>query len=133
MQPPRTLLQTTKETVGVDRAAGADHVLPPAGLAGDRVGVRDILVAGERVADEDGVRARFVQCAIGAVGEGERRQMLPAVEQQTVSKSLGRVLDAWETLVHGAEGLGRVGRRKACFFEKKAAKNFYSFGFGLSG
>ena len=43
--------------LGVDRLAGADHGLPPARLAGDRMHVGDMLVAGQRVADQDGVAA----------------------------------------------------------------------------
>ena len=44
-----------EEAVGVDRLAGADHQLPPAGLAGDRIDVGDMLVAGQRMADQHGV------------------------------------------------------------------------------
>ena len=39
------------EAVGVDRLARADHAVPPAGLAGDRVRAGDVLVAGQRVED----------------------------------------------------------------------------------
>ena len=60
--------------VGVDRLAGADHGLPPAGLAGDRMHVGDMLVAGERVADQDGVAALGVERAVGLVGDLERRR-----------------------------------------------------------
>ena len=44
-----------EEAVGVDDLAGADQHLPPARLAGDRIGVGDVLVAGQRMADQHGV------------------------------------------------------------------------------
>ena len=63
-----------EEAVGVDDLAWADQHLPPAGLAGHRVGAGDVLVAGQRMADEDGVGPRRVQLAIGLVGDLERRE-----------------------------------------------------------
>ena len=47
-----------EEPIGVERAAGTDHGLPPAGAAGDRMQVRDMLIAGQRVADEESVGFR---------------------------------------------------------------------------
>ena len=58
--------------VGVDRLAGADHGLPPAGLAGDRMDVGDMLVAGQRVADQHRVGRVGVERAVGLVGDLER-------------------------------------------------------------
>ena len=43
--------------LGVDRLAGADHGLPPAGLAGHRMHAGDVLVAGQRVADQHRIAA----------------------------------------------------------------------------
>ena len=43
--------------LGVDRLAGADHGLPPAGFAGDRMHARHVLVAGERMADQHRIGA----------------------------------------------------------------------------
>ena len=43
--------------LGIDRPAGPDHGLPPAGLAGDRMIVDDMLVAGQRMADQHRVAA----------------------------------------------------------------------------
>ena len=58
-----------EEAVGVDRLAGADERRPPAGLAGHRVLARDVLVARQRVADEDGVGLVGVERAVGLVGD----------------------------------------------------------------
>ena len=41
--------------LGVERPAGADHQLPPAVLAGDRMRLGGELVAGQRMADQDRV------------------------------------------------------------------------------
>ena len=50
-----TLEQMTKKrSVSIDLARPDQH-LPPAGLAGHRVGAGDMLVAGQRMADQDGV------------------------------------------------------------------------------
>ena len=68
--------------VGVERPARADHGLPPAGLAGHRVHVVDMLVAGQRMADQDGVGAIGVELAIGLVGDLERREIDAAIELQ---------------------------------------------------
>ena len=45
------------EAVGVDRFAGTDHALPPAGLAGHRMHAGDMLVAGQRMAQQDRIRS----------------------------------------------------------------------------
>ena len=68
--------------VGVERPAGTDHGFPPAGLAGHRVHIVDVLVAGQRVADQDGVGAIGVEFAIGLVGDLERREIDAAIELQ---------------------------------------------------
>ena len=68
--------------VGVERTAGADHGLPPAGLAGHRMHVGDVLIAGQRMADQNGVGAVGVEFAIGLVGDLERREIDAAIERQ---------------------------------------------------
>ena len=82
MQPPITLRADDEVAVGVERPAGADHGLPPAGLAGDRVHIGDMLVAGQRMADQDGVGAVGIELAIGLVGDLERREIDAAIELQ---------------------------------------------------
>ena len=57
MQPPMTLAQMTKKRSVSIGLPGPDHRVPPAGLAGDRMDVRHVLVAGQRVADQHRVRA----------------------------------------------------------------------------
>ena len=75
MQRPDHVRADDEVAVRVDRLAGADQGLPPAGLAGDRMGMGEILVAGERVADQHRVRARGVQGAGGLVGDLEGREL----------------------------------------------------------
>ena len=68
--------------VRVEHQAAADHRFPPARLVGDRMGVGDILVAGQRVADQDGVRAIRVEFAVGLIRDRKRAEIDPAVEPQ---------------------------------------------------
>jgi hypothetical protein len=49
--------------------------IPPALLARDGVDVGDMLVAGQRMADENGIAARGVELAIGLVGHLEGREI----------------------------------------------------------
>ena len=69
-----------EEAVGVDDLARPDQHLPPAGLAGDGIGVGDVLVGGQRMADQHGVGLGRVQRAVGLVGDLERRQQHAGVE-----------------------------------------------------
>ena len=71
-----------EESVGVEGPAGTDHRFPPAGPACHRMKVRDMLVCGQRVADEKGVRARRVEGAIGLIGDGERRESRARIHDQ---------------------------------------------------
>ena len=59
-----------EKTVGIERPAGADDVVPPADIV-RLVGIvtSDMMVAGERVADEDGVRLGRIERAIGFVDQ----------------------------------------------------------------
>ena len=70
--------------VGIDRLAGADHGVPPAGLAGDGMDIGDMLIAGQRVTDEHEVRLVRVQRAVGLVGDAEGRERLAAIERQRI-------------------------------------------------
>ena len=77
--------------VGADEeiALGVEHACrarpacshqPGLPVIGMRVG--GILVAGQRMADEDGVRARGVQRAIGLIGDRERAEIDAAIQRQ---------------------------------------------------
>ena len=96
MQPPSTLRADDEVAVGVDRLARADHVRPPARLAGHRVAARDVLVAGQRVADEDGVGLVGVQRAVGLVGDLEVVEPVPGIEQERLVRAKARTrLAGW--------------------------------------
>ena len=66
-----------EKSIGVERAAGTDHCLPPPRPAGDRMQVADMLVAGQGVTKENGVGFRRVESAVCLVGDGQRRQRHP--------------------------------------------------------
>ena len=76
-----------EEPVGVDRLAGTDDDVPPAGLARHRVSAGDELIAGERMRDEHRVRALGVQRAVGHVGDGERRKLLARIQDQRIGRA----------------------------------------------
>ena len=79
-----------EEPPRIDRLAGADHGLPPAGLARDRVDVGDVLVAGQRVADENGVGAVGVELAIGLVGDLPGSQRGARIEGERLVRAEAR-------------------------------------------
>src|SRR5271166_4047752 len=58
-----------EKAVRIDRTAGADDRLPPARLVGDRVRLRDILVPGQRMANEYRVGTVRVQGAVGTISD----------------------------------------------------------------
>ena len=72
-----------EELVGVKRLAGTDEIVPPADVA-RIVGIDagDVVTAGQGMADEDGVRARRVERAVGFVHEVETGQERAALERQ---------------------------------------------------
>ncbi len=85
MQAPTTFGADDEITLGVDRPAGSDHRFPPAGLAGNRMDIGDVLIAGQRMADQDGVRALGIERTIGLVGDLERREIDARVELRSGS------------------------------------------------
>ena len=89
--------------VGVERPAGADHGLPPAGLAGHRMHIGDVLVAGQRVADQNGVGAIGIEFAIGLVGDLERREIDAAIELQRLIHAELRHQRESDDLLHGRD------------------------------
>ena len=71
-----------EKSIGVERAAGTNHCLPPPRPAGDRMQVADMLVAGQGVADEKGIGFRRVERAVGLIGDRERRQHRAGIHPQ---------------------------------------------------
>ena len=71
-----------EEAVGVDRKARADDRIPPAVLAGYGMHVVNVLVAGQRMADQDCVGTLGVEFAVGLVGDLVGGQLDPGVELQ---------------------------------------------------
>ena len=71
-----------EKSVGVDRPARSDDQAPPAGLAGERMRLGDVLVASKGMADQDRVGFVRIQGAVGAVGDGDAGQGLAAVKYE---------------------------------------------------
>ena len=70
------------KAVRVDRQARPHHRRPPPGLARHGVRARRILIAGQRMADQERVRLRSVQRAERLPRNRDRRQRLAGVELQ---------------------------------------------------
>src|SRR6185312_17435402 len=70
------------KAVRIDWLAGANDVFPPTGLAGNRVSARGVLVGGQRMANEDGIRLYRVEFAVSLVGNRERCQVLLTSQPQ---------------------------------------------------
>ena len=71
-----------KVALGVDRPAGPHHRVPPARLAGHRVNVGNVLIARERMADQNRVRTVGIERAVGLIGNLERRQIKACIKPQ---------------------------------------------------
>ena len=68
--------------LGIDRPARAHHGFPPARLLRDGMNVGDVLVAGERMADQDCIAALGIELAIGLVGDLKWIQINARIEPQ---------------------------------------------------
>ena len=115
-QLPRLLTPMTKKTLGVERLARPDHVVPPADVVGV-VGVvaGDVVRRVQRVADQDGVGAVVVQLAIGLVGEFVvvERPAAGQLQRPVEIRGVGhdRTHRARQARRGGARSVGRGGRR----------------------
>ena len=79
---------------------------PPAGLARDGMFRRDILVAGQRVADEDDVGPVRIHPPIGFIGDVHRPQRRAAVQPQRAGQA--RLSPKAETVVIGKGRAGHI-------------------------
>ena len=71
-----------KMPIGIDRLARPHHPYPPAILACQRVFRGDILIAGQRMTDQDGIAGIRVERAIGFIGIFDWRKCGSAVQWQ---------------------------------------------------
>ncbi len=95
--------------VGVHGLAGADEVVPPAGLAVvERVDAGAVVVAGEGVADEDGVVGGGVEAAVGLVAQGETREHVAVVAGEGLGAGEIARLDEADLAGFGGGGGGKV-------------------------
>ena len=102
-----------EEAVGVDRLAGADHHGHQPGLPVTGLSPMTNWSPRQRVADQDRVRARRVERAVGHVGA---RSRAPATRpaSSASARSVPNVI-AWPGSAPGAEsGRVKVGRRRRC-------------------
>ena len=98
--------------VGVEGLARPYHHLPPAGLAGNRMGPEDELVAGERMAEEHRVGALGIERAVRLIGEREGPEGDAAIE---LERRLPAELDAQAGLhaFRRSLALGHCGHRSS--------------------
>ena len=68
--------------LGVDRPAGTDHGLPPSRLLRDRMQIGNVLIPGEGMADQHRIAALGIECAVGLVGDLERREVDAGIEPE---------------------------------------------------
>ena len=94
--------------LGVDRPAGPDQGLPPARLAGHRMLVDDVLVAGQRVADEHRIAARGVERAVGLISDLQRSKIDSGIEPQRIVG--GKTHDQRMRIVRLARAVGAIKR-----------------------
>ena len=71
-------------TVGIDGPAGSHHCFPPARLAGDRMVVDGVLIAGQRMADQHGIAALSVQLAVSLIPDLQRPEVDPGIQPQRI-------------------------------------------------
>ena len=86
---------------GIEHLARPDHALPPALLAGHRMLLDDELIAGQRVADQDGVGLVGVQRAVGLVGHAIGAEIDAAVELERPLGAQDRVATSGQRLAFG--------------------------------
>ncbi len=60
------------------------------GLPVIRFTLRDVLIAGQRMADQDGVGAIRIERAVGLIGDLKRREIDAAVERERLVGAEGR-------------------------------------------
>ena len=82
MQPPMHIGADEEITLGVEQLARPGENVPPAGLAGDRMRLGNILIAGQRMADQDRVRAIGIELAVGLVCDRIGREALAGIERK---------------------------------------------------
>ena len=105
-----------EEAVGVDGLARTHHRLPPAGLAGDGMRARHVLVAGQGVRDQNGIRLCPIQDAVGLVGDAVGGELPLGIEAQGLEGGNVEIVAAGRGCfqhagVHGrreVEGIGRI-------------------------
>ena len=82
IQPPITFEQNNEIPVGIERTPGTDHGFPPAGFAGHRMDIGDMLIAGQRMEDQNGIGTFRIELAVGLVRDLERRKIDAAIKPQ---------------------------------------------------
>ena len=118
MQPPSTLGQMTKKRSVSIGLPGPTIVSHQPGLPVTGCSLADVLVAGQRVGDEDGVRLGGVELAVGLVGDAEGREQLVAVEPQRLARGNVEVVAAGGRCLQHA----RVGWRQKLAWIRRVHK-----------
>src|SRR4029453_6692354 len=102
----------------------------PAGLASDGMNVGDVLIAGQRMADENEIRLRRVELAIGLIGDGERRKLSAAIERQGLGRRKVHDLALRVRDLRQPQGMVSKGLRRRCLAHARPILAKVSFSLG---
>ena len=92
---------------------GPDHGLPPARLAGDRVIVNGVLIAGKRMADQNRIAALGVERAVGLISDLQWAKLDAGIEAQRIAGR--KAHDQRMRLIRFAAAVGQIqGRAQLC-------------------
>ena len=91
------------KAVRIDRLARPDHPRPPAGFAGNRMRRGDVLVARQRVTDQDRIRRIGIERAIALIGQLDRRERAATIQRERPGQR-DSAIEA-ETIFHCARAL----------------------------
>ncbi len=79
---PQNIAANHKKPIGIHRLAGTHHGFPPAGFPGDRILRCHMLIPGQGMTHQYGIRFVRVQCAVSLIGNLKRCQHRSGIHRQ---------------------------------------------------